>query len=85
MKGFKKLQKIGKALVTLAALGGSKNLESVDACITRLRLEVVDNAVIDEKELKKLGASGIMKSGNSVQVVFGPGSDALKDKIKSLM
>ncbi|SFL37826.1 PTS transporter subunit EIIC [Halanaerobium salsuginis] len=69
----------------LAALGGSENLESVDACITRLRLEVVDNTKINEKQLKELGASGVMKSGSSVQVVFGPESDALKDKIKQIM
>jgi PTS system glucose-specific IIC component len=74
-----------RAADVLAALGGSENLESVDACITRLRLEVLDNSVLDEKELKRLGASGVMKSGSSVQVVFGPESDALKDKIKSLM
>jgi len=69
----------------LAALGGSENLESVDACITRLRLEVIDNSVIDEKKLKSLGASGVMKSGSSVQVVFGPESDALKDKIQNII
>lgn len=74
-----------RAKNVLVALGGSENLESVDACITRLRLEVEDNSIIDEKELKKLGASGIMKSGSSVQVVFGPESDALKDKIKNIM
>ncbi|MEC9491012.1 MAG: PTS transporter subunit EIIC, partial [Halanaerobiales bacterium] len=74
-----------KAENVLAALGGSENLESVDACITRLRLEVVDNSQVEEEELKKLGASGVMKSGSSVQVVFGPESDALKDKIKNIM
>lgn len=81
----KPVDKDQRAGDVLAALGGSKNLESVDACITRLRLEVVDNSVIDEKKLKQLGASGVMKSGSSVQVVFGPESDALKDKIKNIM
>lgn len=74
-----------RAADILAALGGDENLESVDACITRLRLEVLDNSIIDEKKLKNLGASGVMKSGSSVQVVFGPESDALKDKIKKIM
>jgi PTS system glucose-specific IIC component len=50
-----------------------------------LRLEVVDDSKVDEAELKELGASGVMKSGTSVQVVFGPESDALKDKIKKIM
>ncbi|MGM0370702.1 MAG: PTS transporter subunit EIIC [Bacillota bacterium] len=74
-----------KAEAVLAALGGTENLDSIDACITRLRLEVVDDSKVDEAELKELGASGVMKSGTSVQVVFGPESDALKDKIKKIM
>jgi len=77
--------KSSKAEAVLAALGGTENLDSIDACITRLRLEVVDEDKVDEEELKELGASGVMKSGTSVQVVFGPESDALKDKIKKIM
>ncbi|GAB6137828.1 glucose-specific PTS transporter subunit IIBC [Halanaerobaculum tunisiense] len=70
----------------LAALGGAENIEDIDACITRLRLEVVDDTKIDEARLKDLGASGVMKpGGGSVQVIFGPKSDALKDKIKKLL
>jgi PTS system glucose-specific IIC component len=79
------IDKDQRAAEVLSALGGSENLESVNACITRLRLEVIDNSKINEKELKKLGASGVMKSGSSVQVVFGPESDALKDEIKDIM
>ena len=77
--------KQSKAQAVLEALGGAENLDSIDACITRLRLEVVDNTKVDEEKLKDLGASGVMKSGTSVQVVFGPESDALKDKIKDIM
>ncbi|MBM7623808.1 PTS transporter subunit EIIC [Sporohalobacter salinus] len=75
-----------KAEQVLKALGGAENIESIDACITRLRLEVVDPDKVNEKSLKQLGASGVMKSGSSsVQVVFGPESDTLKTKIEKLM
>ncbi|AGB41401.1 PTS system, glucose-specific IIBC component [Halobacteroides halobius DSM 5150] len=70
----------------LEALGGAENIEDIDACITRLRLALVDDSKVDEAKLKELGASGVMKpGGGSVQAIFGPKSDALKDKIKKLM
>src|SRR5262249_51883850 len=36
----------GRAEAYVAALGGASNLKLVDACTTRLRLEVADNAAI---------------------------------------
>ena len=78
-------EEMTKAQKVLAALGGAENVESVDACITRLRLEIVDDSKVDEERLKSLGASGVMKSGSSLQVVFGVESDQLKDKIKDLI
>ncbi|WP_428323572.1 glucose-specific PTS transporter subunit IIBC [Natroniella sulfidigena] len=70
----------------LEALGGAGNIEDIDACITRLRLAVVDDSKVNDKQLKELGASGVMKpGGGSVQAIFGPESDALKDKIKKLL
>src|SRR6185295_4949823 len=45
------------------ALGGAANLLKVDACTTRLRLQVGDNNRIDESALKKLGARGVVRPG----------------------
>ena len=62
----------------VAALGGAANLESIDACATRLRLIVADQSAIDEKALKALGAHGVVKpSDRAVQVVLGPVADAV--------
>ncbi|MFE5320439.1 PTS transporter subunit EIIC [Paenibacillus sp. NPDC056579] len=75
-----------KAEQVLAAIGGADNVGGVDACITRLRLVVKDDKLVDDKELKELGASGIMRLGHgAVQVIFGTQSDQLKDEIKKLM
>ncbi len=62
----------------VAALGGAANLESIDACTTRLRLIVRDQSAIDEAALKALGARGVIKpSDRAVQVVLGPVADAV--------
>lgn len=78
-------QSSDKAKNILAALGGSKNIVSLDACITRLRLSVNKAADVDQDKLKKLGAAGIMAAGTNFQVIFGVESDALKEEIKALM
>ncbi|SJZ94481.1 PTS system D-glucosamine-specific IIA component, Glc family (TC 4.A.1.1.6)/PTS system D-glucosamine-specific IIB component, Glc family (TC 4.A.1.1.6)/PTS system D-glucosamine-specific IIC component, Glc family (TC 4.A.1.1.6) [Selenihalanaerobacter shriftii] len=75
-----------KAASVLEALGGAENIEDIDACITRLRTNLVDGDKVDQDRLKQLGASGVMDAGGgNVQVVFGPESDALKDEIKKLL
>ncbi|HEX9160623.1 MAG TPA: N-acetylglucosamine-specific PTS transporter subunit IIBC, partial [Thermoanaerobaculia bacterium] len=45
-----------RAAAFVQALGGARNLTSVDACATRLRLIVESQDVVDEPALKRLGA-----------------------------
>lgn len=64
------------------ALGGAGNLRSVDACTTRLRLEVVEQGRVDETALRRLGAHGLVRPSASVlQVVLGPVADQVADQI----
>lgn len=73
------------ATLVLAALGGKENVISVDACITRLRLEVKDTALVNDTELKRLGASGVLKVGqNGVQAIFGAKAQFIANDIKGL-
>ncbi|QBK14534.1 PTS sugar transporter [Thermoactinomyces vulgaris] len=66
----------------LAAIGGKENIDQLDACITRLRMTVKDEDKLDEEQLKKLGASGVIKVGSgNFQAVFGTKSEQLKDRI----
>lgn len=75
-----------KAEGILEAIGGSANIESIDACITRIRLTVVNGELIDEKKLKSLGASGVMKlDETNYQIVVGTLADPLVTNIKQLM
>lgn len=76
---------MSKAEQILAGLGGADNIEDIEACITRLRTEVVDASLVDEGALKAAGAHGVISQGNVVQVVVGPEADTLADDIKDLM
>jgi len=73
-----------KAEQVIAAFGGRENLVNVDACITRLRMEVADASKVDQARLKALGAAGVVEVGNSVQAVFGTEAEALKNDINDI-
>jgi PTS system glucose-specific IIC component len=60
------------------AFGGGANIKSLDACITRLRVEVFDVTRASQDRLKALGATGVVLVGNSVQAIFGTRSENLK-------
>ncbi|MGL5550422.1 MAG: PTS transporter subunit EIIC, partial [Culicoidibacterales bacterium] len=67
-------------------LGGADNLVKVDNCATRLRLDVVDSSLIDEKELKKLGAKGVMKlNKTTAQVIVGTKVEFVAEGIKAVL
>lgn len=68
----------------LLALGGKSNLESIDACITRLRLTLINPSLVDEDTLKQLGAKGVVKVGEkNLQVVLGPLAEIMAGKMKN--
>lgn len=74
----------GRGADFLAALGGAANLISVDACTTRLRLIVADQAAVNAPALKALGARGLVKpSDKALQVVLGPIADAVAGEIRA--
>lgn len=73
------------AILVQSALGGKDNLINIDACITRLRIEVKNTALVNDSELKKLGAAGVLKVGqNGVQVIFGAKAQFIANDLKSL-
>jgi len=70
----------------LAALGGAENVQSLDNCITRLRMVVSDASLLDEARLKKLGAVGVIKlDDHNVQVVIGTQVQAVKDALSEMI
>jgi len=69
----------------LDAMGGKENIKHLDACITRLRVEVNDKSKVDVQGLKALGASGVLEVGNNMQAIFGPKSDQIKHDMALIM
>ena len=73
------------AEIILEGLGGKDNVTSIDHCITRLRLEVKDRLLVDEKKIKSSGASDVIRPGKtSVQVIIGPKVQFVYDEFKKL-
>ncbi|CUU50531.1 MULTISPECIES: N-acetylglucosamine-specific PTS transporter subunit IIBC [Clostridium] len=73
------------AAIILKGVGGKENVVSIDNCVTRLRLEIKDQAAVDEKVIKSAGVSGIIRPGKtSVQVVVGTQVQFVADEFKKL-
>lgn len=62
----------------VSAFGGKANITGLDACITRLRVSVADTEQVNQDQLKKLGAAGVVVVSGGVQAIFGTRSDNLK-------
>lgn len=74
------------AKVVLEGLGGKGNVTALDNCITRLRLEVKDYTLVDEKKIKSAGIAGIIRPGkNSVQVIVGTKVQFVADEMKKML
>jgi glucose PTS system EIICB or EIICBA component len=69
----------------VAAFGGRRNIKSLDACITRLRVELHDVAKASPARLKTLGAAGVMNVGKNLQAVFGTRSENLKSDMEAYL
>lgn len=73
------------ATTILEGLGGKENVKSIDNCVTRLRLEIVDYTKVDEKKIKSAGIAGIIRpSKTSVQVIVGTQVQFVADEMKKL-
>ncbi|MDN4618807.1 glucose-specific PTS transporter subunit IIBC [Paenibacillus sp. PsM32] len=69
----------------LEAFGGQENISSLDACITRLRIQVKEPKNVNKDRLKSLGASGVLEVGNNVQAIFGTRSDTIKSQMQDII
>lgn len=75
-----------RAYKTIEALGGASNIERIDYCTTRLRLNVADADVVDKAALKQSGARGVMRiNKRNVQVIIGTSVEFLAEAMKERM
>ncbi|PRD17458.1 PTS N-acetyl glucosamine transporter subunit IIABC [Pantoea coffeiphila] len=70
----------------IGAVGGSDNLNVIDACITRLRLSVKDAGLVNDAACKRLGASGIVRlNKQTIQVIVGAKAESIAESMKKLI
>ena len=70
----------------ILAYGGKDNILNVDACITKLRIQVASPDLVNDKRLVELGALGVTHpSSQSVYAVFGAKADYWKNMIKEVL
>ncbi|MBR7098175.1 MAG: PTS transporter subunit EIIC [Clostridia bacterium] len=69
----------------LEGLGGSENIVSLDCCATRLRVSVKDADLVSDAKLRQSGASGVIRRGGGVQVVYGPQVSVIKSELEDYM
>ncbi|MGL6147119.1 MAG: PTS transporter subunit EIIC [Plesiomonas sp.] len=71
----------------LAGIGGEANISKLENCMTRVRIEVHDDSVLDVAALKMLpGVKGYLKQGEQHQFIIGPGAAAkVVDAMKALL
>ena len=65
----------------LRGLGGKTNISDIDCCATRLRVTVKESGKVDEGLLRASGASGVIRKGNGVQIVYGPQVSVVKSRL----
>ena len=71
-----------RAPLILQAIGGKDNIVQMESCITRLRLRVSNEKILDINALRNLGAAGVIRlGGGHIQVVFGTYSELIKEEM----
>ena len=75
-----------QATELIKAHGGPDNIEAVDACITRLRINVKDKNLVDQERITtKLGAMGFAESDMQMQSIYGSHANVLKMEIQDML
>ncbi len=69
----------------IRGLGGKRNIADIDCCATRLRVTVSDADKVSEDDLKASGASGVIRKGNGIQIIYGPQVAVIKSNLVDYM
>lgn len=67
------------------ALGGKGNYYNLDCCATRLRCSLKNPELVSEKKIRQTGSSGILRHGNSIQIIYGPNVTIIKSDLEAYM
>ena len=84
-KNQEKAQPDSVSALILKGLGGKDNISDIDCCATRLRVTVKKPELTDEAALKQSGASGVIRKGHGVQIIYGPKVSVIKSNLEDYM
>ena len=82
IKGSDKYVYIAATIVE--SMGGVDNIKNVDYCATRLRFEVGDSSIIDDKKIKSVSSGVLKPSKTAVQIVVGPTVEFVANEVKKI-
>ena len=68
-----------------ASLGGKENIGDIDCCVTRLRCGLKDISLVDDEMIRETGSRGVLKRGNSIQIIYGPQVTVLKSELEDYL
>lgn len=75
-----------QALALIEAHGGEENIVDVNACITRLRIDVKDKSQVDQTKItNNLGAMGFAENDMQMQSIYGSHANVLKMEIQDIL
>ena len=75
-----------QALGLIAAHGGPENIVDVNACITRLRIDVKDKSLVDKDTIvNQYEALGFAENGMQMQSIYGAYANVLKMEIQDIL
>lgn len=69
----------------LKGLGGKENITDIDCCATRLRITVLNPDLVSDNLLTQSGASGVIRKGNGIQVIYGPQVSVIKSDFEDFL
>lgn len=81
---IKEIGRAGRDIIT--ALGSRENIESVDHCVTRVKVSVKSSAIVNDDRLRELGVQGVIKPSNtSVHLITKDLTEAIANELKRIL
>src|SRR5699024_2582740 len=65
----------------IEGLGGAENIQEIDNCYSRLRINIVDKTKVDIKQIKEYPSSGVIQKGKNIQIVIGTEVQDVKESL----
>lgn len=79
------VKNVEEIMYIINGLGGKENINTVDNCFTRLRVNVKDVSLVNDELINKTPNSGIVKKENDIQVIYGLHVPEIRKAVEELL